>query len=79
MSKLGLVTILQHFPIFPPHQRNNSRHKKTKKKLNSVAWVRERTIPTERPRLSAKLVSTFADRGCHVVDVTIPTAVFSAF
>ena len=30
------------------------------KKLNSVALVRERTIPTER---SAKLVPTFADRG----------------
>ena len=31
-----------------------------KTKLNSVALVRERTIPTER---SAKLVPTFADRG----------------
>jgi hypothetical protein len=30
---------------------------------NSVVLVRERTIPTERPRLSAKLVPTFADRG----------------
>jgi hypothetical protein len=40
-------------------------------KPNSVAWVREQTIPTER-RLSAKLVSTFADRGCHVVSVTDP-------
>jgi hypothetical protein len=30
---------------------------------NSVDLVRERTIPTERPRLSAKLVPTFADRG----------------
>jgi hypothetical protein len=27
---------------------------KTKKKLNSVALVRKRTIPTERPPLSAK-------------------------
>jgi hypothetical protein len=32
------------------------------KKLNSVALVRERTIPIDR-RLSAKLVPTFADRG----------------
>jgi hypothetical protein len=39
---------------------------------NSVAWVRERTIPTERPLLFAKLVPTFADRGCHVVSVTDP-------
>ena len=30
---------------------------------NSVALVRERTIPTERPPRLAKLVPTFADRG----------------
>jgi hypothetical protein len=30
--------------------------------INCVAFVRERTKPTER-RLSAKLVPTFADRG----------------
>jgi hypothetical protein len=41
-------------------------------KNNSVAWVRERTIPTERPPLSAKWLPTFADRGCHVVSVTDP-------
>jgi hypothetical protein len=35
---------------------------------NSVAWVRERTIPSYR-RLPAKLMPTFADRGCHVVSV----------
>jgi hypothetical protein len=33
---------------------------------NSVALVREKTIPTERPPLSAKLVPTFADRGASV-------------
>jgi hypothetical protein len=42
----------------------------TKTKLNSVAWVRERTIPTERPPLVG--VPTFADRGRHVVSVTDP-------
>jgi hypothetical protein len=42
------------------------------KKLNSVAIVLKRTIPTERPRLLAKLVSTFADRGCRVVSTTDP-------
>jgi hypothetical protein len=31
---------------------------------SSVAWVRERTIPTERP---PKLVPTFADRKCRVI------------
>jgi hypothetical protein len=40
--------------------------------INSVAWVRERTMPTERPPLSAKLVSTFADRYCHAVGVKDP-------
>jgi hypothetical protein len=35
----------------------------SKIKLNSVALVRERTIPTEGRRRSAKLVPTFAGRG----------------
>jgi hypothetical protein len=44
-----------------------------KKKLSSVAWVRERTIyrPSDRCLL-AKLVPTFTDRGCDVVSVTDP-------
>jgi hypothetical protein len=47
---------------------------------NSVALVRERTIPTERPRLSAKLVPTFADRGLwHDQCGGSPTAVISVF
>jgi hypothetical protein len=41
--------------------------------LNSMAWVRERTIPTERPPLVGEvIVNFFADRGCHVVTVTDP-------
>ena len=37
---------------------------KTKlKKLNSVALVRERTIPTERPPPVGEVVPTFAGRG----------------
>jgi hypothetical protein len=32
----------------------------------SVAWVHQRTIPTERPPL------VVADRGCHVVSLTYP-------
>jgi hypothetical protein len=36
------------------------------KKKNSVAWVREWSIPSDR-RLSAKLVPAFADRGCCMV------------
>jgi hypothetical protein len=40
-------------------------------KTNSLALVRNRTIPSDR-RLSAKLVPTFADRGCRVVSATDP-------
>jgi hypothetical protein len=45
-----------------------------KNKTNSRALVRKRTIPTERPyyRLSAKLVPTFADRGCSMVSTMNP-------
>jgi hypothetical protein len=39
---------------------------------NSVALVRERTIPTERPPLAGEVVSTSADTGCRVVSVTDP-------
>jgi hypothetical protein len=49
----------------------NERDKVEAKTVNSVAWVRERTIPSDR-RLSTKLVPPFADRGCHVVSVTDP-------
>jgi CBS-domain-containing membrane protein len=41
-------------------------------KLNSVAWVRERTNRPSDRRLSVKLVLTFADRGSHMVNVTDP-------
>jgi hypothetical protein len=39
---------------------------------NSVVCVRERIIRPSYRRLSVKLVSTFADRGCHVVSVLDP-------
>jgi hypothetical protein len=45
------------------------------KKLNSVALVRERTIPTERltdRSLPMKLVPTFGNRGCRVVSAMDP-------
>jgi hypothetical protein len=42
-------------------------------KKNSMASVRKRTIPTERPPLfSEDSANFFADRGCHVVSVTNP-------
>jgi hypothetical protein len=37
-----------------------------------MAWIRKRTIPPSDRRLSAKLVSTFANKGWHVVSVTDP-------
>jgi hypothetical protein len=40
-------------------------------KLNSMGWVRERMIPTERPPLS-RTVPTFVDRGCRVVSAKDP-------
>jgi hypothetical protein len=45
---------------------------KVKPKLNSVAWVRERTILTRRPPVVVKLVPNFADRGCPVLSLTDP-------
>jgi hypothetical protein len=43
------------------------------KKLNSMALVRKRSVPTESDRrLSAKFVPTFADRGCRGVSATNP-------
>jgi hypothetical protein len=48
------------------------RRLQTKTKLNSAVWVRERTIPTERPPVVGEVSAKFADRGCHVVRVTDP-------
>jgi hypothetical protein len=39
---------------------------------NSVALVRDQTIPTERPPLVGEVSSNFADIGCHVVSVSDP-------
>jgi hypothetical protein len=40
---------------------------------NTVASVRKRTIPTERPPLVSEVrANFFADRGCHVGSVTNP-------
>jgi hypothetical protein len=38
---------------------------KKKNTQNSVVWVRERTVPTEKLPLVG-VVPTFADRGCRV-------------
>jgi hypothetical protein len=46
--------------------------KKEEIKLNSVVLVRERTIPTERLLLVAKLVPKFPDKGCLMFIVADP-------
>jgi hypothetical protein len=43
---------------------------KTELRLNSVALVCERNMPTERPPLVREVVPTFGDRGCRVVIAT---------
>ena len=45
----------------------------SKLKLNSVALVRERTIPTERPPPVGEVSANFLRiEGCHVVSATSP-------
>jgi hypothetical protein len=39
---------------------------------NSVAWVLERSIPTERPSLVGEVSANFFRIECHVVSVTDP-------
>jgi hypothetical protein len=47
---------------------------------NSVAFVRERTIPTERPPLVGEVSANFyGQRGVAWSAQRIPTAVFSVF
>jgi hypothetical protein len=47
---------------------------------NSVAWVRERTIPTERPPLVREVSANFADWGVSYGQCgRSPTAVISVF
>ena len=40
------------------------------KKKNSVALVRERTIPTERPPPDGEVSANFCGEVCHVVSAT---------
>jgi hypothetical protein len=49
-----------------------SHHVNFRIKLNSVALVRERTIPIERTPLVGEVSAKFADRGCRVVSATNP-------
>jgi hypothetical protein len=52
----------------------------SKLKLNSVVWVRERTIPTERPPLVGEVIANFLRIEAATWSAwRIPTAVFSVF
>jgi hypothetical protein len=52
----------------------------TKPKLNSMVWVRERTIPTEQPSLIGEVTANFLRiEGATWSAWRIPTAVFSVF
>ena len=45
--------------------------------LHSVALVRERTIPTERPPPVSEVSANFCGEGCHVVSATVPHGRFN--
>jgi hypothetical protein len=51
----------------------------SKLKLNSMVWVRERTIPTERPPLVGEVIANFLWIEGATWSWRIPTAVFSVF
>jgi hypothetical protein len=60
--------------------RRSHNEVKVLEKKNSMVWVRERTIPTERPPLVGEVIANFL----RIVGATwsawrIPTAVFSVF
>jgi hypothetical protein len=67
-STVTVSKTVSHVGIFAAWRDKNTSNNKT----NSVVWVRERTIPTERPLLVGEVIAKFADRGCHVVSVTDP-------
>jgi hypothetical protein len=55
------------------HVNYRGDYAKKKKEKKSVALVRERTIPTERPPLVSEVsANVFADRGCHEVRAMDP-------
>jgi hypothetical protein len=62
--------ILKVVRRFSQSLQTNTGTKLKKLKLNSVALVCERTMPTERPPLLGEVVRTFAHRGCYVVSAT---------
>jgi hypothetical protein len=59
------------------YENGNNLIKNTK---NYVAWVLERTMPTQRPPPLGEVCTNFcADRGCHVVNMTDPNDAILGF
>jgi hypothetical protein len=79
-SKFALHTLIQKvshenkkiFKEWMWSRKERLRSARERRKLNSVAWVSDRTIPTERPQLVHEVSANFAYRGSHVVSVTDP-------
>jgi hypothetical protein len=53
-----------------PNSGRRTKWAQSHSKLNSVALVRKRTIPTERLAAVGEVVPNFAGRGCYVVSAT---------
>jgi hypothetical protein len=68
------MSLISHF-----QRRLTSSNPWIRIKNNSVALVREQTIPTERPPLVGKVNANFADRACRVVSATDPHGRILAF
>jgi hypothetical protein len=66
--RLQFIELRSTIMKFPTCYRS---HKKLLKKNPWPEYARELYRPSDR-RLSAKLVQTFSDRGCHIVSVTDP-------
>jgi hypothetical protein len=76
MDSLDVRNLLVTVPLGP--EVRFKCHESWERK-NSVALVRKRTMPTERPPLVGEVVPTFADRGCCVVSATDPPVVSLGF
>jgi hypothetical protein len=67
--RFSLITFIN--VLFEKKEKYSTKQKQNKKKLRGFRPQSELYRPSDR-RLSAKLVSTLADRGCHVVSATNP-------
>jgi hypothetical protein len=83
-ARCGEIKILDCTGTRTPTPRSSSRvasrHTDCATKLNSMVWVRERTIPTERSPLVGEAIANFVRiEGATRSSWRIPPAVFSRF